>query len=50
MHKRMSINLYNVNEREGMNLSLDVCEIDKEYFEAAKKRYENHIAQTTIFS
>lgn len=28
---------------------LTACEIDKDYFEAAKKRYLNHIAQTSLF-
>jgi len=28
---------------------LDIVEIDKEYFEIGKKRYENHIKQLTLF-
>lgn len=28
---------------------LTACEIDKDYFEAANKRYLNHIAQTSLF-
>ncbi|MFN7879416.1 MAG: hypothetical protein ACK5P1_05340 [Sphingobacteriia bacterium] len=30
-------------------LDLTACEIDKDYFEAANKRYLNHIAQTVLF-
>jgi len=30
-------------------LELTACEIDKIYFEAANKRYLNHIAQTSLF-
>jgi site-specific DNA-methyltransferase (adenine-specific) len=32
-----------------MGYDLDVCELDKDYFEAAKKRYENHVSQTRMF-
>jgi site-specific DNA-methyltransferase (adenine-specific) len=28
-----------------MGFDLDLCELDKDYFEAGKKRYENHISQ-----
>lgn len=28
---------------------LTACEIDKDYYDAAVKRYSNHIAQTTLF-
>jgi site-specific DNA-methyltransferase (adenine-specific) len=28
---------------------LTACEIDKDYFEAAMKRYNNHVAQTSLF-
>jgi site-specific DNA-methyltransferase (adenine-specific) len=28
---------------------LDICELDKDYFEAGKKRYENHVAQLKMF-
>lgn len=29
--------------------SLDACELDKDYYEAACKRFKNHIAQTKLF-
>lgn len=32
-----------------LNFELTACEIDKDYFEAANKRYLNHIAQTSLF-
>ena len=32
-----------------MGFDLDLCEIDKDYFEAGKKRYETHIKQLTFF-
>lgn len=28
---------------------LDICELDKDYFEAGKKRYENHVVQLKMF-
>jgi len=28
---------------------LDLCELDKDYFEAGKKRLENHMLQTKLF-
>ena len=34
-------------EKEGFDL--DVCEIDKDYFEAGKKRYDEFKMQTTLF-
>jgi site-specific DNA-methyltransferase (adenine-specific) len=34
-------------DKEGFDL--DICEIDEQYFEAAKKRYEIHKQQLTIF-
>lgn len=37
------------HQAEPMNLSLDIIELDKDYFEAGKKRFENHIKQLTIF-
>lgn len=46
----IALAVHNVNEREGMNLSLDLWEIDPEYYEAGVKRFEAHRAQTTIFS
>lgn len=32
-----------------MKFDLDLCELDKDYFEAGKKRYENHIKQLNLF-
>lgn len=46
----IALAVHNCNEREQMNLSLTACELDKEYYEAALKRLNNHTQQTTIFS
>jgi site-specific DNA-methyltransferase (adenine-specific) len=32
-----------------MGFDLDICELDTEYYEAARKRYDNHIAQRNLF-
>jgi site-specific DNA-methyltransferase (adenine-specific) len=32
-----------------MGFDLDICELDKDYFEAAKKRFENHKKQLKLF-
>ena len=32
-----------------LGFDLDICELDKDYFDAAAKRFEDHIAQTTLF-
>lgn len=32
-----------------LGFDLDICELDKDYFDAAVKRFEDHIAQTTLF-
>jgi len=32
-----------------LGFDLDVCELDKDYFDAAVKRFENHIKQTQLF-
>ena len=45
----LALAVHNVNVREQMNLSLDICELDKEYFDSGLKRYQNHIKQMTIF-
>jgi site-specific DNA-methyltransferase (adenine-specific) len=45
----IALAIHNVNSKENMNLSLDVCELDIEYFQDGKKRYKNHIKQKTIF-
>ncbi len=45
----IALALHNVNSKENMNLTLDICELDKDYYLQGKKRYENHIKQKTIF-
>lgn len=32
-----------------LKFDLDICELDKDYFDAAKKRYEQHISQLRMF-
>ena len=32
-----------------LGFDLDICELDKDYFDAAVKRFENHISQQTLF-
>ena len=32
-----------------LGFDLDICELDKDYFAAAVNRFEDHIAQTTLF-
>ncbi len=32
-----------------MGYDLDLCELDRDYFKAGKKRYENHISQIRMF-
>ena len=32
-----------------VGFDLDICELDKDYFDAAVKRFENHISQQTLF-
>lgn len=32
-----------------LKFDLDICELDKDYFEAMQKRFNNHISQLTIF-
>ena len=46
----IAIAVHNMNVINKMNLSLDLCELDKEYYDEGKKRYENHIKQKTIFN
>lgn len=46
----IAIALHNMNERDGMDLTLTACELDKDYFDSSIKRIEQHIAQKTIFS
>ena len=45
----IALAVHNVNSKESMNLTLDVCELDKEYFDKGVKRYKNHTQQKTIF-
>ena len=32
-----------------LGFDLDICELDKDYFDAAVKRFENHISQQVLF-
>lgn len=43
------IAVHEMNQSLKMGLSLDWCELDGDYYEAAKKRYENHISQLHLF-
>ena len=45
----IALAVHNVNIKDNMKLTLDVCELDKEYYLEGKKRYSNHIQQKTIF-
>ena len=45
----IALAVHNINSMEGMNLSLNLCELDEEYYKAGKLRYEKHIRQKTIF-
>ena len=45
----IALAVHNCNQKEKMNLTLDVCELDKDYFNDGVKRYTNHIRQKTIF-
>lgn len=33
-----------------LGFDLDICELDKDYFDAGKKRYETHIKQGSLFT
>lgn len=46
----IAIALHNMNECDGMELTLTACELDEDYYKASIKRIEQHIAQKTIFS
>lgn len=46
----IALAVHNCNEKDGMGLSLDVCELDREYYEAGLERYLRHTYQKTIFS
>lgn len=45
----IALAVHNMNVKDKMNLSLHICELDTEYYLEGKKRYENHIKQTSIF-
>ena len=45
----IALAVHNVNAKEKMNLSLDICELDTDYYNAALKRLEQHKAQLTLF-
>ncbi len=44
----IAIAVHNVNVREGMQLTLDVCEKDEGHYNDALKRYKNHISQKIL--
>jgi site-specific DNA-methyltransferase (adenine-specific) len=45
----IALAVHNVNSKNNMNLDLNLCELDTDYFDAGVKRYNNHIKQKTIF-
>jgi len=45
----IALAVHNVNSQDNMNLSLDLCELDKDYFDAGIKRLAQHQSQTTLF-
>lgn len=45
----IALAVHNMNTQNKMNLSLNICELDKDYYEQGKIRYTNHIKQKTIF-
>jgi site-specific DNA-methyltransferase (adenine-specific) len=45
----IALAVHDRNQFEKMNLSLTLCELDKDYFEASIKRIKNHVSQITIF-
>ena len=44
-----AIAVHDVNIALDMNLTLDICEIDMDYFNDAVKRFKTHIAQKQLF-
>jgi len=44
----LAIAVHEANTVEKMDLSLVICELDKDYYDAAVKRYNNHISQQKI--
>ena len=45
----IALAIHNVNTQNKMNLTLDVCELDKDYYLAGKERLRKHQQQLTIF-
>jgi len=45
----IALAVHNVNQIDKMDLTLDVCELDPDYFNDGVNRYNNHIKQLTIF-
>ncbi len=45
----IAIAVDSVNRHEKMNLSLDICELDSEYYKAALKRFDEQTRQRNIF-
>lgn len=45
----IALAVHNVNSQNNMKLTLDICELDKDYYNEGKNRYKNHIKQKTIF-
>jgi site-specific DNA-methyltransferase (adenine-specific) len=45
----IALAVHNVNQIDKMDLTLDVCELDTDYYNDGVTRYKNHIKQLTIF-
>lgn len=45
----IALAVHNVNQLEKMDLSLTLCELDKDYYDAGVKRYDQHIRQQFLF-
>ena len=45
----IALAVHNVNHIDKMDLTLDVCELDTDYYNDGVTRYKNHIKQLTIF-
>jgi len=45
----IALAVHNVKQIDKMDLTLDVCELDTDYFNDGVNRYNNHIKQLTIF-
>ena len=46
----IALAVHNMNTKDDMNLSLNLCELDNGYYNDGIKRYNNHIKQKTIFN